>query len=176
MSDEKKNEKKPVVVIAAQGYNCILNIGNKAFQVDAYNPVNLSEFFPASIIKNCKSLRDHLDGGTLVYYNGEPLKENPTEARVDAVKITKVVPVVPLTRSPLAQPAIASQEDDRIARAKQTKKTEIIDDNTPFTPNDTKALTPEELSLPASADVNSQAFAEHQKKSAELRKELIGKK
>lgn len=178
MLDEKKKtdeKKSPVVVVACPGFNCVLHIGNKALQIDSYHPVNLSELFPASIIKSCKSLQDHINGKTLMYYHGEQLQEDPSASRIDAVKITRVEPVVQFTKSPLAQPSIVAQED-RVARAKQIKKTEIIDDNTPFTPNDTKALTAEELSLPASADVNSQEFAEHQKKSAELRKELIGKK
>ena len=175
MSDEKKNEKKSVVVVACPGYNCVLDIGNKRLQIDSYHPVNLSELFPTTVIKNCKSLQDHINNSTLKYYNGETLKQDPSENSINAVKITRVEPVAQFTKSPLVQSPIA-QKEDVVTRAKQVRKTEIIDDNTPFTPNDTKALTAEELALPASADVNSDAFAAHQKKSAEMRKELIGKK
>jgi len=77
------NQEKSVVVIAKEGYNVLLNVGDQVLMIDWYKPVNLSEMFSQDIIDQCTSLQSHLRDGNLVFYTEEKeLPKDPNEVTI----------------------------------------------------------------------------------------------
>lgn len=75
-----------VIVVAHEGYSVILNIGGDCLTIDAFTPVNLSEMYDDSLLRNCGSLQAHLREGNLVKYVGQQLPKNPNKQKIDTLR------------------------------------------------------------------------------------------
>jgi hypothetical protein len=192
---------KQIVVVAAPGYNCIVNIGGRTLQIDAFTPTNLSELFDANTIKKCSSLTAHLAQGTLKYHEDSdilPEKQNDptitskrafdtgssltatfeqktvgtTQSTETTTNVTKEV--LAETNRQISAGRKKATSDAQVAKQRiRAKYDGMSDDRKPYGGNEFKTTDPKSLVRKVTTDVTPEEFNARQKQAAKNRKELL---
>ena len=121
---------KDVIVVARNGYQCLVNIGPQNFTVDCYTPVNLSDHFSSDQLNGSPSLRAHLAQGNLILYGGQDLPKNLYDVsiepmrQVEETKIETTYKQVPQTSAVNFNMETTDNIDDNLRDDIQKKVTE----------------------------------------------------
>lgn len=179
---------KEIIVVAKEGYSVLLNINGQTLDIDSYCPVNLSKIFSERVIEQSTSLAAHLREGHLIYYEGQELPENSNESSVNKLRQSEAKHIEVQfkqaardatrthmeleTRTDLNEATRKRIQEqvqkgkDEILQTDQQVEQAVHDVNVPV--ESQTAMTPDELSLKVSMDVNPDTFKQKQETSKKL--------
>lgn len=184
--------KKDIIVVARKGYSVLLEVDGRMFDIDCYEPVNLSNIFPADILERCSSLSTHLKDGNLILF------EEDTKLPQNAVAPAGIKPLREETAEHITAQYTQSERDSNRTNVELETRAGITDETREYiqdqvqanktlilqkdkkllskiNPKDSDiqpkerqhAMTPEELTMKVSMDVNPDTFAQKQVESTE---------
>ena len=187
MTNQVNQVKKDIIVVAKTGYAVLLEIDGRTFDIDCHEAINLSNIFPASVLKKCSSLSTHLKDGNLVFFEKgtklsedvtasakiEPLREetaqhitsqyDQTERDVNRtnMELETRANITEETRKHIQQQVQASKK--KIFQTDKKLLSKTVDNIDSLPKERQSAMTEKDLKMRVSMDISPEEFAKKQK-------------